>query len=415
MTTNIACNVVTLLGTYIPGYKAGGPIRSIANLVAALGEEFRFNILTSDRDIGERLPYSGVVKNRWVRVGKADVMYLSSGWGGLFRLTALLRALDTGSVLYLNSYFSVRFSIFAIFLHWLGMCNPKCIVLAPRGELSQGALNLKRKKKRLYTWVSARLGFYRRVIWHASTTQEDADIRHAMPNLSLVHIADLQHDGWGMCESSKTGIIATAKDMQLMSERQEKATLRKCPGQLRAVFVSRISPMKNLLYALRVLHGVSGDVSFDIYGPLEDIEYWNQCKKEIGTLPPNVRVKYMGMVEHERVREVCSEHDLFLLPTLGENFGHVICEALSAGCPVLISDQTPWRNLQEQGVGWDIPLEDPERFRTIIQQCVGADEEWYAALVDRATEYAKMAASDPAIIEDNRRMFRYATAGSREA
>ena len=183
-------------------------------------------------------------------------------------------------------------------------------------------------------------------------------------------------------------------------------------GQLRVVFVSRISPKKNLLSALGMLQSLSGDVFFDIYGPLEDADYWNQCKKVIGTLPSNVLVKYKGMVEHENVGRVFCEHNLFLFPTLGENYGHVICEALSAGCPVLISDQPPWRDLQQQGVGWDIPLEETERFRAVLQQCVDADEEWYAALVARATEYARLAASDPAILEENRKMFRYATAGS---
>jgi glycosyltransferase involved in cell wall biosynthesis len=412
MTTKVDCTIVTLLGSYIPGYKAGGPIRSIANLVAALGEEFRFKILTSDRDLGDTLAYPGVIRGRWVRVGNADVMYLPSGWRGLFRLTALLLALDTESVLYLNSFFSGRFSILAIFLHWLGMCKPKCIVLAPRGEFSQGALNLKSKKKQLYIWISARIGIYRGVIWHASTTLEEADIRRAMPNFSLVHIADVQPDCWGMCGSSKTGIIVTAKDIHLMSGRDVGTKPRKRAGQLRVVFVSRISPMKNLLSALGMLQGVSGDVSYDIYGPVEDEEYWSECKKVINMLPPNVRVKYMGMVEHERVREVFADHDLFLFPTLGENYGHVICEALSAACPVLISDRTPWRDLQELGAGWDIPLEETERFHAIIQQCVDADEEWYAELVARTTEYAKLVASDPAILEENRRMVRYATAGS---
>jgi glycosyltransferase involved in cell wall biosynthesis len=412
MTTKVDCAIVTLLGSYIPGYKAGGPIRSIANLVAALGEEFRFKILTSDRDLGDTVPYPGVVRNHWVRVGNADVMYLSSGWRGLLRLTALLRALDTGSVLYLNSFFSGRFSILAIVLHWLGICKPKCIVLAPRGEFSQGALNLKSNKKQLYIWISASIGLYRGVIWHASTTLEEADIRRAMPNFSLIHFADVQPDGWGMRGDSKTGIIVTAKDMHLMSRRDVGTKPRKRAGQLRVVFVSRISPMKNLLSALGMLQGVSGHVSYDIYGPVEDEEYWSKCKMAINTLPPNVRVKYMGMVEHERVREVFADHDLFLFPTLGENFGHVICEALSAACPVLISDQTPWRDLQEKGVGWDIPLKEMERFHAIIQQCVDADEEWYAALVARTTEYAKLLASDPAILEENRRMVRYATAGS---
>jgi len=164
-----------------------------------------------------------------------------------------------------------------------------------------------------------------------------------------------------------------------------------------------------------MLQGLSGEVSFDIYGPIEDAEYWNHCKKAIGALPSNIQVEYRGMIEHERVREVFSVHDLFLFPTLGENYGHVICEALSAGCPVMISDQTPWRNLRTKGVGWDIPLKEAEEFRAILQQCVDADGEWYSAISARAAEYGKLAASDPVIAEDNRRMFRYATRTSAEA
>jgi glycosyltransferase involved in cell wall biosynthesis len=412
MTAKVDCTIVTLVGSYIPGYKSGGQLRSVANIVAALGEEFSFKILTLDRDLGDSMPYPGVAKNRWVRVGGAGVMYLSPGWGGLVRLTALLRSLKAESVLYLNSFFSRRFSMLAIFMHWLGICKPKCIVLAPRGEFSQGAVGIKSRRKLFYIRVSSWLGFYRGLIWHASTTLEEADIRRAMPNLSLVHIEDIQRGNCGMSGSSKTGIIVTAQDIPLMSGSDGGTKALKQAGQLRVVFVSRISPKKNLLSALGMLQSLSGDVSFDIYGPLEDADYWNQCKKVIGTLPSNVLVKYKGMVEHENVGRVFCEHNLFLFPTLGENYGHVICEALSAGCPVLISDQTPWRDLQQQGVGWDIPLEETERFRAVLQQCVDADEEWYAALVARATEYARLAASDPAILEENRKMFRYATAGS---
>jgi glycosyltransferase involved in cell wall biosynthesis len=121
-------------------------------------------------------------------------------------------------------------------------------------------------------------------------------------------------------------------------------------------------------------------------------------------------VRYEGEIAHERVGQVFAEHDLFLFPTLGENFGHVIAEALLAGCPVLTSDQTPWRNLETLGVGWDIPLSNTERFRSVLQQCVDGDGEWFAALSDRAMEYATARASDPQVIDANRELFRTAFA-----
>jgi glycosyltransferase involved in cell wall biosynthesis len=88
----------------------------------------------------------------------------------------------------------------------------------------------------------------------------------------------------------------------------------------------------------------------------------------------------------------------------------VICEALASGCPVLVSDQTPWRNLEAEGVGWDIPLGETERFRSVLQHCVDGDDEWYAALSTRAMDYAAKRASNPEIIDANRRLFQRAFA-----
>ncbi|MCE2463815.1 MAG: glycosyltransferase, partial [Dehalococcoidia bacterium] len=155
------------------------------------------------------------------------------------------------------------------------------------------------------------------------------------------------------------------------------------PGALNLVFLSRVSRMKNLAGALRMLYGLEGKISFDIYGPLEDTAYWAECRKIIRSLPENVAVTYRGAASHEEVGRVMAEHDLFLLPTLGENFGHVIFESLAAGCPVLVSDRTPWRGLEEKGVGWNVPLDEGARFRAILQGCVDIDSETHASLSRR--------------------------------
>ena len=113
----------------------------------------------------------------------------------------------------------------------------------------------------------------------------------------------------------------------------------------------------------------------------------------------------MGEIEHKEVGRVFAEHDLFFFPTLGENYGHVISEALASGCPVVISDQTPWRNLEAEGIGWDIPLNETERFRSVLQQCVDSDDEWFTALSERAMDYSAKRASAPETVNANRRLF----------
>ena len=86
--------------------------------------------------------------------------------------------------------------------------------------------------------------------------------------------------------------------------------------------------------------------------------------------------------------QTLAAYHLFLLPTRGENFGHVILEALSAGCPVLISDQTPWRGLESSGIGWALPLTEPERFRAVLNQCIAMDESKFIHRSRQATRYA---------------------------
>jgi glycosyltransferase involved in cell wall biosynthesis len=399
--------MLVLVSHYLPGFKAGGPIRSIAALVEKLDDEFECKIICGDRDLGDKQPFAGEPVGRWYRYGSASVLRIPPGLAGAWMVVRSLRQ-ESYDVLYVNGFFERAYAMLPLMCRKARLLPQKPTVLAPRGQLSPGALSLKRKEKSLYIKMSTWLDFYRKIIWHASTSLEEADIRRVMGNLPAIDGAGIQSTNSGEYERGNSGAIAIAKDMHLTLQRAAERKQRKRAGQLRAVFVSRISPKKNLLGALRMLEGLAGDVLFDIYGPAEDLEYWGKCKKAIGKLPPNVRVNYMGMIEHERVGEVFGGHDLFLFPTLSENYGHVICEALSAGCPVLISDQTPWRSLESQGAGWDVPLEDTERFRAILQQCIDAEEEWYDALVARAAAYGNMAASDPVIIEENRNLFRYA-------
>jgi glycosyltransferase involved in cell wall biosynthesis len=382
--------VLILLGAYLPGYKAGGPIRSIENLVGALGGEFSFKIVTGDRDAGDQSPFLDIVANRWVRVGKADVMYLRPGLRGILGLCALLHSLDCDTGLYINSFFATRFSILPVLLRWLKLCRPRYVVLAPRGEFSPGALHFKGPRKRVFIWISQRLGWHREVIWQASSTLEARDIRRQFPGASQVQIAE---------------VIPTPDLAALMAATSPERRAKK-RGELHAVFVSRICRKKNLAGALRMLGGVSGKVFLDIFGPAEESDYFAECQQAIAALPADIQVRYCGQIEHAEVGRVFADHDLFLFPTFGENYGHVISEALRAGCPVLISDQTPWRNLEADGVGWDIPLNETERFRAVLQQCVNGDAQWQAALSMRAMDYGAKHAASAETIDANRRLLR---------
>ncbi len=399
--------IFILMPYYRPGFKAGGPIQSVAGLVEGLKDEFNFKIVCGDRDLGDMQPFSNDPIGRWYEYGTAMVLRIPPGPIGAWMLIRALQQ-ETYDVLYVNGILPRIYSMLPLLCRRMGFLPRRPIVLAPRGEFSRGSLSLKSKRKIIYIKLSTWLGLFKGIIWNASSKFEEADIRRSMGDITVIESANLMPGGSNAYWNSRAGIIVIAKNMRLTLERVGVGKPRKRVGQLRGIFISRISPEKNLLFALRVMQDLSGEVAFDIYGPVGNVEYWNKCKVAIAALPPNVRVQYRGLIEHERVGEVFARHDLFFLPSLGENYSHVTCEALSAGCPVLISDRTPWRNLEEKGVGWDVPLEDEDRFRAILQQCVDADGEWYAGLEERAAVYGIQASSDPSIIDENRKMLRYA-------
>lgn len=374
---------------YLPGYKSGGPVRTIANLVEHLGDEFDFRIVTKDRDALDTRPYPDVAVNEWNRVGKAQVYYASPDSLTLGKISRLIRE-TPHDVLYLNSFFSTRFTALPLVARRMGILPDRPVVLAPRGEFSAGALKLKSWKKCPYLFLVRMLGVYRGISWQASSEHEVADIRRNMgkktagsiivaPNLPPPQNDKFSEPGQQYC--------------------------RRSGDPLRTVFLSRISPMKNLHFALKVLARVSVPVVFNIYGPVRDEEYYKHCRSFLQELPSNVTVEYKGSVAPTEVPDIMVAHDLFFLPTKGENYGHVISEALLAGTPVLIADTTPWRDLEEAGVGWDLPLNHEEQFRECIERCFQLDAADYRQWRQKIKHYAAERLSDPQRIEANRRLF----------
>jgi glycosyltransferase involved in cell wall biosynthesis len=93
------------------------------------------------------------------------------------------------------------------------------------------------------------------------------------------------------------------------------------------------------------------------------------------------------------------------LPTKGENFGHVIYESLSAGTPPLISDETPWRDFEEKGVGWVLSLDDMGAFVRTIEQFAQSDFENRCVMREEARQYAVEVNQNSAVLQANKELF----------
>jgi len=394
--------ILALLEHYLPAYKAGGPLRTVEHMVEQLGEPFSFRIVTCDRDWSDRTALPQVVPGKWSPVGSGEAIYLAPSQLGVAGLRAVIAGTEH-DVLYLNSLFSPRLSILPLLLARAGAIPRRPVVLAPRGELHPGALEGRARtprapgaaarllgsrrylKKKAYIAVARALGLFRGVTWQASNETEADEIR--------------RHVG-------RRARVVVAPDLTARPPESLPAPLApKRAGELRAVFLSRIDPKKNLEGAIALLQGVRGTVHFDVYGPVLDERYGARCRAALDRLPPNVTARFHGAVPHDRVAEIFRAHELFVFPTHGENFGHVVLEALVAGCPVLVSDRTPWRGLVRYGAGWDLPLDDVEGMRAVLQRCVDMDEEEFRPWSAHAAHFGREASADERPVRWNRALF----------
>jgi glycosyltransferase involved in cell wall biosynthesis len=379
--TALKPRVAVFVEYYLPGFRAGGPMRSVSALVQRLGHEIDFYVVTRDRDEGDDTPYADLSPGEWKSVGNANVRYLSPGEIRTRHLAATVREIQPHAI-YLNSFFAPM-SLRILLARRIGALNDTPIVLAPRGELSAGALGLKAVKKRSFLRLAHRTGLYRDVIFHASTEHESAEILRAIDGAVAPRVAR----------------------NPITVDPTTRAACVKAPGAVRFVFLSRIARKKNLHIAIELLRSLKGSIEFDIYGPVIDAAYWRECQAAIGTMPVNVTVTYRGPVAHEIVQATLSAHHFFLMPTANENFGHAIVEALLAGCPLVTSDQTPWRGLAQRGVGWDLPLAAADDWRRALQACVDMDADTFERTSRSARSFGRQIASADTDRE-NRELFR---------
>lgn len=336
-------NVLVFCPHFYPGYKAGGVLTSNVKMLKSFGRIYKFYVICSDRDLGDKKPYSlNTVYN-----DNGVVVYVNGFFDIVKSFFSCMR-INNIDVLYLNGFFSFYYSILPLVVfRFLRFKNVR-VVLAVRGESASTALSRSRLKKKFIFNLLKYFGFYKKVKFHVSSRYEFDDL-----------VFNLRVD--------KASICIVQDPISAPHINSISSTL--CNAKIDAIkiaFVGRISEVKNLDYALRVLSYLDFNVIFNIYGVIEDLKYWSKCQEIISHLPPNIVINYKGAFPHNTLEAELSTNDLLFLPTKGENFGHVIYEFLSLGLPVLISDRTPWFDLMSKGVGWSLPLDEIEFFVSTI-------------------------------------------------
>lgn len=284
--------------------------------------------------------------------------------------------------IYFNSLFSREFTLKPLaYLRRRGMMEK--VILAPRGMLKSGALSVKAPKKKLFLFISKKLGWFRGLTWHATNPQEADEIYSFFGGDALVRVAP---------------------NLSQVPEQQRSAPVKE-KGILNLVTVARLSPEKNILGGIGYIAKLEGvkKVNWVIYGTMNEDSYVTSCRRAAKQIP-FLNLNIAGEIAPVHIPSVLSAHHFFYLPTLGENYGHAIAEALICGTPVIISDKTPWQDLSEFHAGWSLPLNGSEFTRT-LQFCAAMDNDEYGQWQVSAQKRGMRIADDPETVNANLKLF----------
>ena len=155
---------------------------------------------------------------------------------------------------------------------------PAKVAAKPKGKADKKAKaessfftpSIKPFKKKLFITLTKTFGYYKKVNWHATNIGEKNDIIANFGEQSRIKIAS----NISLCVITKKEIIKSKNNLNL-------------------VFFSRISPKKNLFYALQLLIGLK-NIRLDIYGSIEDHVYWDKCNQLIKDR--NINASYKGEI-----------------------------------------------------------------------------------------------------------------------
>jgi len=372
--------LLTFIDWYTPAYKAGGPIRSVSNMAALLESEFEIFVYTGNQDIdGTKIDKT---ENEW-HEGLFGEKILYNTTPKLITLKQFIKE-HPEATFHVNGIYSLRFSILPLLYIKLLNLGTKTI-LSPRGMLGSGAMKIKPFKKKVFLLLAKSLGLYKNITWHATSTEEKANILHKIGNNAKVTLVQN---------------IPSKTTKEIYKIEKEK-------GKLKMTSISRVAPIKKFEVILESLLSFPINeisIEWNIYGPIEDPEY-KKILLEKASKIPYLNLQFEGAINPDCISEIITKSHLFCLPSANENYGHAIVESFANACPVLISDKTPWQKLKTNNAGMDIPLTNKSEFSKAIYYFANLNQEEWLIWQKGAHEFALNMQNDEKLKEAYKSLF----------
>jgi glycosyltransferase involved in cell wall biosynthesis len=363
---------------FYPGSQAGGPIQSLISMMKFSTDSFY--VVTRNTDLNSSTQYSSVRSNSWQNSFQENIQvyYLHEDSLDEDFIFKIYNEIEPDRI-YLNSMWSPKFTLLPLNLSRKKRWSHQ-VVLAPRGMLKPAAFNQKGFKKKLFLFAAKINKLYANIIWHATNEIEEAEIRHQFPKANIRIAPNI----------SNAAISNLKKELT---------------PPFRILTVGRISPEKGYYEALDAIRKCNPKkpVQWDIVGLKENAELVRvmlNAEQEFSS----IKIQMHGHKNQDELKTFYEKAHLFFLPSRGENYGHAIAEALSYGTPVVISDRTPWENLEEEFAGKANTL-NKWNLAESLDFFFNLPNEDYQLWSKGALSYAARHVNSPTILAQNKSLF----------
>ena len=346
---------------FLPGYKAGGPIKSLKTFIERHKKNKTFLIISSDRD-HKSDAYKNIRFNKILKRKNYKIIYLAKYKQNFFSYYKIIKNLNP-SVIILNSFFDLNFSIKINLIN--NLFFKKKVTIFSRGELLKDAINIKKIKKKLFILLAQKFNFYNKVKFLTSSTHEKKNIKFLF-KINKVKFFPIP--------------LNKIKSINLHKLNYNRKNFK-------ILFVSRILKNKNLLFCLKILNNIKFNYVFNVVGPIEDSKYWNKCL--VYAKENKINLKYLGSLTNEKIPLLMKNSNCFLFPSEFESFGHVIFESLSNGLPVITSSNTNWHNLKLNNCGGSFELKNIHHFINELIYLNSCSKKVYSKIRRNAYKYSQ--------------------------
>lgn len=366
---------------YLPGINSGGNLVSIKNLIEKLSDIYEFNLITRDRDLGDKQFYKNIILDKWLKLQSNKIRYISKKKQSFYEFKKIINE-QNYNLIYLNSFFDL-FTIKILILKKLSFINNIPLILAPKGELSKNSLKIKKLKKIFFLFFFKNFfNIYSNIYFLASSEMEKKEIESLnFKKRLLIHVA-------------KDIVVKKNINFNQAVKFKSKVILSLC-------YISRITPKKNLLLLLEYLLKFKKKYTLHIYGHIDDKKYYNKCLKLINLLNnENNFIKYMGIIKPDDVVDKLNQYHAMLLLTKNENFGHIISESFNAGTPVIISDETIWTELEKKKIGWNVTLNNYHQFINKLNYLDNCSDNEYLTIRENVYKYFQTIKTDKSVFDN---------------